>query len=208
VTGRRGLSFLARALSALPDATLGAVFLLTWVAPRFFGRGVLKYALLTMLMEFFVVHSSGFMGLVLLGMSPSVAKRTLAAVGFGLVYSAILLGFALSIGAWWPLWSFWGLTFNRLTNTILGGDASRRAQARIANDWATSAAWYLLWLFSTLLPFPALGITPEVAASAGLPGEGLWVREPHRVLVAGAGYFLCQAWVELRGEALIKLKQS
>jgi hypothetical protein len=208
VTGHGGSNVLARALSALPDAALGAVFLVTWVAPRLFGEGVLKYVLFTMLMEFFVVHSSGFMGVVLFRMSPSVVKRALAGVGFGLVYSAILLGFALSIGGWWPLWSFWGLTFNRLTNAILGGQAGQPAQARMANDWATSAAWYLLWLFSTLLPFPALGITPEVVASAGLPGEGLWVREPHRVLVAGAGYFLCQAWVELRGEALIKLKES
>jgi len=34
------------------------------------------------------------------------------------------------------------------------------------------------------------------------------VEEPHRVIVAGAGYFLCQAWAELRDEAFIKLKHS
>jgi hypothetical protein len=202
------MSILARALSALPDVVLGGVLLVTWVAPHVFGEGVLRYALLTMLMEFVVVHSSGFMGLVLFGMSLTVVKKALAAVGLGLVYSTILVGFALSIEAWWPLWTFWGLTFNRLTNALFSGRAGRQARTRITNDWATSAAWYLLWVFSTLLPFPALGITPEVVASAGLPGRGLWVEEPHRVIVAGAGYFLCQAWAELRGEAFIKLKHS
>ena len=57
------MSLLARAVSALPDVALGVLFLVTWIDPRVFGEGVLQYALLTMLMEFIVVHSSGFDGL-------------------------------------------------------------------------------------------------------------------------------------------------
>jgi hypothetical protein len=149
------------------------------------------------------------MGLVLWGMALDAVRKTLAAVGLGLVYSTILLGFALALEAWWPLWAFWGLTLNRLTNALLAGKAAKEARTRVANDWATSVAWYLLWVIATsLLWVPALGITPGVVAAAGLPGEGLWVAQPQRVVVAGAGYFLCQAWVELRGQALVTVKHS
>ena len=203
------MSLLSRVLSALPDAGLGAVFLITWLNPHVFGEGVLRRALLAMVMEFVVVHSSALMGSVLWAPSLGAAKKTLAAAGFGVMYSTILVGFALAIGAWWPVWAFWGLTLNRLTNALLARRPAKETRARMAGDWATSAALYLLWVFATtLLWVPALGITPEVVAAARLPGTGLWVQQPHRVVVAGAGYFLCQAWVELRGRALIHAKHS
>jgi hypothetical protein len=202
-------ALLARAASALPDAALGVMFLVTWLDPRVFGGGLLRYALLTMLMEFFVVHSSGFMSLVLWGTSLDAVKKTLATVALGAAYSVLLVGFALAIGAWWPVWAFWGLTFNRLTSALFGPKAAGKARARIANEWATSAALYLLWVFAgTLLWVPPLGITPEVVASAGVPGQGPWAEQPYRVVVAGAGYFFCQAWLELGGNAFIKVKHS
>jgi hypothetical protein len=203
------MSLLARALSALPDATLGAVFLVTWLDPRFFGGGVLKRALLAMVMEFVVVHSSAIMGWVLWGTSFDALKKTLAAAGLGLMYSTVLTSIALAIGAWWPLWAFWGLTLNRLTNALLSRKAAKEVRARVTADWATSAVLYLLWVSATtVLWVPALGVTPQVVAAAGLPGTDLWVEQPYRVVVAGAGYFLCQAWVELRGTPLIGAKRS
>jgi hypothetical protein len=203
------MSLLSRAISAAPDVALGGLFLVTWLDPRVFGEDVLKYALVTMLMEFIVVHSSVFMGLVLWGMSLGAVKRTLAAVGFGAFYSLFLVGFALALGVWWPVWAFWGLTLNRLTNALLGGKAARAARARLTNDWVTSVALYLLWVLTTSLVWvPALGITPDAVASAALPGKGLWVDQPQRVIVAAAGYFLCQAWAELRGQALVTVKHA
>jgi hypothetical protein len=201
------VSFLWRAVSALPDVALGILFLVTWIDPRVFGEGVLKYALLTMLMEFIVVHSSGFMGFVLWGSSLGAVKKTLATLGFGVFYSGFLVGFALGFDAWWPVWAFWGLTFNRLTSALLSREAAGKARERITNEWGMSAAMYLLWVFATIPPWvPALGITPEVIASARLPGTGSWVEEPYRVIAAGAGYFLSQAFLELGGSAFIKLK--
>src|SRR5262245_56907878 len=203
------MSLLSRALSALPDAGLGALFLVTWVNPHVFGESVLRRALLAMVMEFVVVHSSAFMGSVLWAPSLGAVKKTLAALGFRAMYSTILVGFALAIGVWWPVWAFWGLTLNRLTNALLARTGTKEVRTRIANDCATSAALYLLWVFATtLLWVPALGITPDVVAAARLPGTGPWVSEPHRVVGAGAGYFLCQAWIELRGKPLIRAKHS
>ena len=161
---------------------------------------MLKYATLTMLMEFIVVHSSGFMGLMLWGTTLGAVKKTLATLGLGVFYTTFLVAFAHGTGAWWPVWAFWGLTVNRLTNALLSREAAGKARARITNDWVTSAAMYLLWVFATIPPWvPALGITPEVIASADLPGRGSWVEQPYRVVAAGAGYFLSQAWLELGG---------
>ena len=203
------MSLLARALSALPDVALGVLFPVTWLDPRVFGGGVLKYAMLTMLMEFIVVHSSGFMGLVLWGSSFGVVKKTLATLGLGAFYTTFLVAFALATEAWWPVWAFWGLTVNRLTNALLSRKGGKQARANVANDWVTSAAFYLLWVIGTsFLWIPALGITPAVVAAAALPGKGLWVEQPYRVVVAGAGYFLCQAWCELRGGGLLGAKHS
>ena|SRR5215510_5451123 len=203
------MNLLARAISAAPDVAIGGLFLVTWIDPRVFGQGVLKYALLTMLLEFIVVHSSVFMGFVLWGTALGAVKKTLAAVGFAVFYSLFLVAFALALGVWWPVWAFWGLTLNRLTNALLGGKAAKAARARLTNDWVTSVALYLLWVLTTAIVWvPALGITPDVVASAALPGKGLWVDQPQRVIVAGAGYFLCQAWAELRGQALVQVKHA
>jgi hypothetical protein len=199
------VSLLARAVSALPDAALGVAFLVTWLAPHAFGTGMLKYALLTMLMEFFIVHSSGFMSLVLWGMKLDVIRKTLATLGVGVAYTMVLVGFALAIGAWWPVWAFWGLTLNRLASALLSPRGAGKTRARLTNDWVASAVLYLLWIFATIPPWvPALGITPDVVAAAGLPGKGPWAEQPYRVVVAGAGYFLCQAGRELSGGAFLK----
>jgi hypothetical protein len=199
------VSLLARAVSALPDAALGVAFLVTWLAPHVFGVGVLRYALLTMLMEFIVVHSSGFMSMVLWGMSLGAVRKTLTTLGFGLVYTFFVIGIALALDVWWPVWAFWGLTLNRLASALLSAKGAGKTRARLANDWVASGILYLLWVFATIPPWvPALGITPDVVAAAGLPGTGPWVEEPYRVLVTGAGYFLCQAGRELSGDAFLK----
>jgi hypothetical protein len=203
------VSRLARAASAVPDAALGVLFLVTWLVPRAFGPGLLKYAMMTMLLEFIVIHSSVFMGVVLWGSSFGAVKKTLATLGLGVFYTAFLVAFAHGTGAWWPVWAFWGLTVNRLTSALFSRMGGKQARANLANDWVTSVAFYLVWVFGTTFPWiPALGITPAVIAAAGLPGKGLWVEQPSRVLVAGAGYFLCQAWCELRGGGLLGAKHT
>jgi hypothetical protein len=203
------VSLLARAVSAAPDVALGGLFLVTWIDPRVFGAGVLKYAMAMMLMEFIVVHSAGFMSLVLWGSSLGVVKKTLATLGLGAFYTTFLVGFAHGTGSWWTVWAFWGLTVNRLTNALLSRKGGKQAQRNVTNDWVTSVALYIFWVVGTsALWVPALGITPAVAASAALPGKGLWVDQPYRVIVAGAGYFLSQAWCELRGTGVFGSKQG
>lgn len=62
----------------------------------------------------------------------------------------------------------------------------------------------LLAFFTTLVPMPALGITPEVVAGQHLPGSGLWVDQPQRVIAFGFLYFAAVGVSELYGHAWLR----
>jgi hypothetical protein len=193
------MNVIARILSALPDLGLGVAFLITLFQPKALGDSMVKYAMLTMLLEFIVIHSAAFMGLVLWGPLPTL-KKIGATLGLGVMYSTFLLAFWLALDEFWPIWAFWGLIANRMASALLSRDGSEKVHARMVAGWGLSVLWYLLWVFATtLLPMPAFGITPDVIATSGIGGEGLWVDQPYRVVIAGAGYFLSQGVTELLG---------
>ena len=187
--------------NALPDFAFAAVFLVTWVAPRTFGDQMVKWLLLVMLMEFIVIHSAAFMGTVALS-NADRGKRTMGILGFGLLYTLFAGGFSLGFRSWWPLGSFWGQTGNRLLGVIVGQVPDEEQQAFIRRGWAATAMFYLLGCFATvLLPVPRLGLTPAVVATQHIPGGGMWVNQPWRVLAFGFLYFALVGWSELSGHA-------
>ena len=53
--------------AAIPDLTMGLVFLVAWIAPARLGARPIPGLVLVMLLEFIVVHSGGFAGKVALG---------------------------------------------------------------------------------------------------------------------------------------------
>lgn len=177
------------ALASLPDFALAGAFLLTWIDPFALGVTAVRYVLLTMLLEFIIVHSSGFMGSVAFSRDDP-RRRIRSLLGLGVIYSLFVSGFALGFTSWWPLYAFWGLTLNRMLGVLTGDAPAGREQQYIRAGWALSAMYYLGGAFVTLwLPVPALGITREVRAALDLPGGGVWVSEPQRVLAFGVLYF-------------------
>jgi hypothetical protein len=66
-------------------------------------------------------------------------------------------------------------------------------ELRIRKGWAAATMSYLaVVMLTTLLPVPELGIDGAVVAAAELPGGGLWVSQPQRVVAAGFLHFaLC-----------------
>lgn len=188
---------LRRLFSAAPDLGFGLVYLVTWISPVTFGEGMIGYLMLTMVLEFIVMHSAAFMGQVMISDAPRRGK-TMSIVGLGLFYSLFVIGFALSFGRWWPLWALWTLTLNRLTGVMFGTAPSDEEKLAIQAAWAASAMLYLVWGgLTTMLPVPRVGITIPVVQRAALPGSGLWIDEPQRVIAFGAAYFLSQAAYEL-----------
>ncbi len=99
---------------------------------------------------------------------------------------------------WWPIVAFWSLTLNRLTAVLFQTAPQGVERQRLMNGWATSGILYIVWVIVTAwLPLPPLGLSPAIVADAQLPGTGAWVEAPQRLIAAGAGYFLSQAYVEL-----------
>lgn len=185
--------------TALPDFVLGVMFLATWIVPERMGDGMITYLLLTMLLEFIIVHSSAFMGTVALTKTaPQVKARRILA--FGVFYSVFAAGFALAFGTWWPFFAFWTLTANRMLGVLLHRAPEGEQEQYIRMSWAAGAVFYLLGAFITVwLPVPRFGITPAVVAAEALPGSGLWIEEPHRAIAFGVIYYFMMTWSELRG---------
>ncbi|MBI5168579.1 MAG: hypothetical protein HZA61_03735 [Candidatus Eisenbacteria bacterium] len=185
--------------SALPDFALAVVCLLAWIAPEALTPGVVPWILLTMLVEFVVVHSAPFMGLQLVSDMPA-ARKLRNVVAIGLFYSVFLLGFSLAFHAWWPFVSFWLLTANRLTVLTFRQGREGRESATLKASWAAGALCYLGGVFlTTLLPLPRLGLDPAFVESLRLTGGGLWIEQPWRVLAFGAFYFATVGFLEATG---------
>jgi hypothetical protein len=176
-------------VAAAPDLLLGGMFFVAWVEPRLIGADRIRDGLLLMLMEFIVIHSAAFMGTVAWGTAPAGSKAR-NVIGLGLFYTLFVAGFALAFRSWWPLLGFWGLTLNRLLGALIGQGDGEEKQL-VQRGWAATAVFYLLAVFTTvLIPYPRLGVTPEVLGAIDLPGSGAWIDTPWRVMAAGGLYFL------------------
>jgi hypothetical protein len=178
--------------AALPDFALAVVFLLTWIDPFRFGPHMVGNLMLTMLLEFIIVHSSGFMGAAYFSKAPR-SKRIMTIFGLGLLYTLFVGGFSLSFHSAWPLASFWGLTCNRMLAVLLTPTPEENPGLYLGANWAMSAVFYLFGVFLTVIaPVPRFGITAERIPQLGLTGGGLWIDQPYRVLAFGVVYFMAQ----------------
>ena len=194
-----------RILTALPDFGIAAVFFITWLAPRTLGDRTVAYLMLVMLLEFIIVHSSGFMGSVMLNKPLSARMKIKALLGFGVFYALFAIGFSLGFQAWWPLWTIIVMTLNRMMIVLLGQMPDDQERAYIQRGWAVSALCYIVLVTVTIfLPLPRLGITRAEVVVQDLPGSGLWVNEPHRVIAFGFLYFLATGLSELYSHAWLK----
>ncbi len=181
-----------RFLAAAPDAVLAATFVVVWLSPLSLGDRMVAHLMLVMLQEFIAIHSSAFAAAVLFGNKPRGPKvATLA--GLGAFYSLFSVGFCLAFHQWWPLWALWAQFFNRMLRSLLTQPPPEEARQSAMAEVGAGTMFYIVFVFATtLLPVPQFGITASVVASLGLPGGGLWVEQPHRVIAFGFLYFAAQ----------------
>jgi hypothetical protein len=188
---------IGRIVSAAPDLALGLTFLLTWIAPQLLGAGKATYAAQLMMLEFVVVHSAvivGHMG------TRSTSRLVNGAwiLGLSALYSSIAIVIGRASNDLWPLWSFWGLTANRLMTLVGSSGFDERRAARLGTRWVLSVGLYLFWMFlTTFAPIPELGIDASMVPDNPRV-SGLWVEQPQRVLAGGVGYFFSQAYFDLK----------
>ena len=186
-----------RVLAALPDAITATVFLIAWIAPSIPGPEYVKNLMLTMLIEFIVMHSSAFYSGIAADSDDSRLKRTLWLIGLSAFYLAFVAGFALAFDSTWPLFAFAWLFASRFVQLWVHPAESGAEAGRMMTLWGASAFTYVIGAIATvMLPLPALGITPDFISSMRLPGSGEWIDRPYTVLAFGTLYFGVQAWVK------------
>ena len=182
-------------VSGIPEIALGIGFFITWWQPDRLGTEWVSFALELMLLEFILIHSSGFMR-----MKARRAETIWARIGWfagiGAFYSMFVLGICLSLDTWRPMIAFWIITVQRLAADVLDPKPSEETQAWFGISVASNAMLYLGGVFLTiLLPFPRWGITRAVQSTVGIDGSGLWQDEPHRVVVLAGLYYLLRGWM-------------
>jgi hypothetical protein len=186
--------------TALPDAAIALACLVSWFAPNLLGPQTIQWIVSLMLLEFVVVHSAGFMGLVGTFAMPR-GKKIAALVGLAAFYSLFAGGFSLGFHSWWPLISFWSLCLNRMLGGFLGQPPKGARFAFTVAGWVAGFVFYLAGVTITcILPIPAFGITPQVVAAQNFRNiSGLWVDEPQRAVLFGVLYFSAVALWEFAG---------
>jgi hypothetical protein len=188
-SAERDASLGGAVLSAIPDFLVAGLFVWTWVRPMAFYPLMVRRLTILTLLEFVVVHSAGFCGVVALSSLPA-PRKVLALVGLGSIYMLFAWGFALSADSNWPLVAFFGLMLNRLLGVLVGATPSAARVRYLGACWVGGAAFYLFGIFaSVLLPVPALGITPDVVAAQHFDGGGIFPEQPYRAIAFGALYF-------------------
>ncbi|MGH8500084.1 MAG: hypothetical protein ACRERV_14950, partial [Methylococcales bacterium] len=177
-------------LAALPDVVTSAVFMTIWISPFMLGVDAVKGAMLTMLVEFFLVHATGFYAGFGAGLDWTRSHRWLALGGLTSFYVLMIGAFAWTFEAWWMLLAFGWLFVGKLSWILKKPSDDQIMQAMAA--WAGLVVAYLFACFATIFAdLPFLGIKPELVATFGLDpkSEGIWESEPHRVVAFGVLYF-------------------
>jgi hypothetical protein len=178
--------------AALADAVTAGLFVFVWLHPLALGPIAVKTAMLTMLVEFLLIHATGFLTVVIHGENVRPLQRIAAVGGLSLFYLLFVGAFAWSFGEWWPLLAFLWLVVGKVLWARRTGPDGDEATKALMAAWAGSVVAYLFACFATVVPpVPHLGMLAELRPQYGFDPDmgGLWIEEPHRVVAMGVLYF-------------------
>lgn len=170
------------------DLFLAGGFLITWLHPYTFGQFAVKHFVVLMLLEFLVVHATGFLGAVTSRDMPFGARVLIYSVLL-MFYGLMAFGMLFGMGSYWPALGFSLMLLGKAPN-IIRPQHDDDAMMPIMANWAGMVCLYLFGAFATLmLDVPALGITPEVITLQDLGVGGEWPEKPYIVMAFGTIYF-------------------
>jgi len=180
---------------ALPELFSAGLLLLLWIEPLRFGLDGFRSGVLALLLEFFVIHASGFMAVLLYDPETPKRKRATQVGGLAAGYLLFMSAFAWGFDAWWMLAAFAWLVASKILGIWSNGPPVERDRYVAISSWALSIAVYLGAVASTAtMEVPMLGVTPEVRDLAGFNAQGgVWEAEPHRALAGGVVYYAIMA---------------
>jgi hypothetical protein len=175
--------------AALPDFIIAGLFVYTWLHPMGIHPQMVKRLVGVIALEFIVVHSAPFTGLVASSDLPW-PKRIGALVGLGALYMLFAWGFSAAVDSSWPMIAFFALMLNRMLGVVIGAVPSDAQKYYMASCWIVGAIAYLGATFATVAaPLPSFGITPAVIAAQHFTVGGEWPEQPYRAIALGALYF-------------------
>ena len=179
-------------MKALPELVSAGLLFWLWLDPMRFGIEWFRSGVLTLMLEFFVVHSAGFMSVFMFDPESPPRKRMLLVAGLGVFYLLFISGFAWGFDAWWMLWVFAWLCFSKIQAIWHGGEPEERDRMAAMAGWAFSVAVFLGSVgASVMLDFPRLGVTDAIRDAARFDANGgVWEAEPHRALAGAVVYFI------------------
>jgi hypothetical protein len=186
------------------NAWIAAMFLITWFHPNAFGPLTVHHLTFVMLMEFIVVHASGFLGAMAARDEPRWSRAFMFSC-LAAFYMIFAVGFAAMYGGWWPIWAFWGLMSSRFPTVVLR-PPDQDGQTVLIVNWAAMMVLYLGGIFLTaIVAIPPFGVTPAIIEAQHFTDKGLWPEEPYRVMAFGALYFsgltllaIVNEWLNMR----------
>ena len=183
--------FAFRFFSALPDLGTAWLFAWCWKNPLGWHPQLASQLGQVMLMEFWVVHSSIFLG-ALIGGEASRSAKAVAGLILVCFYIPVAGGFAWFNNALWPFAAFAWLLLSRVATGVLGRGPGDYEKKRMRYYWANGAGCYILFVFAAvLLPIPAFGF-----AHARVPWTG-WSITPQEVIAWGFLYYAALAAMKL-----------
>lgn len=175
--------------SALWLFGISATFFITWFRPDALGDGMIVRLMFVMIIEFFVVHATGFYGGVSFAEGPRW-KRAGMYLGLAAFYLLFGLAFSAAYGGLFPFYAMLALLAPKVAGILSQPVTDSGTQMMIMANWGAMVAMYLFAIFATLIvPVPSFGITPEVIAALELDMTGEWPEHPYKVIAAGAIYF-------------------
>lgn len=189
----------AGVLSAAPEALSAVAFGAAWFVPTELPPGFVRGLLLSLLVEFLVIHSFAFMGLAVFDETRKRSVRLSAVLGFGALYVGMAAALSAAFGSRAPLWAMAWLIASRVLTVAIDRRPTGEEMERQKVLWGSSAALYIFGVVLTsIVPLPRFGLAPEVVASLSLPGSGQWVEKPQTLVAFGLLYFGAMAVLEIR----------
>lgn len=190
----------SRLLSALPDAVTAGGCFVVWIAPFALGPNAVKMVLLMMLMEFILVHATGFFTVIAAPDATRPARRIAMLAALSLFYMLFVGVWAYVFHAWWPVIVFVWLVVGKVGWIYANPRGREDETGRQMVAWAYSVAAYLGGVFGGLfLPLPRLGLDDATVASLHIAMKGEWMEHPHTAIAGAVIYYTALALYKAAG---------
>jgi hypothetical protein len=182
---------------SVPSGLLAATYLLVWISPLLFGANRPRDLLLLLLLEFLVIHSSGYL-LAVHGKEKETRQRVKSFLLVFIIYCSFAAGLAIVFKNYFPPLMFVLLFAARATQL-------RNASDRASKEWSlTTLAYFVAVIGCVFLPVPELGVTQEIVPQLHLPGKGALVSNPQSTFAAGFFYSSFIVYYQLVSGGVIK----